>query len=118
MTCICAIGEDQREPFPIIPDEYMQTERIVAGLSISNGEATCNGRLAPYGTHSCSLEMILYKKNGGGWDKIQTWSVSATGGNQASLTRTYSVGHGTYKVVCNGNVDGECSSVTSEVVSW
>ena len=103
---------------PLMPDEYSQTERIYAGLSIVSGNATCTGRLDPSGTQSCTLEMKLFVKNGSSWIKVQAWSASATGGNSAGLVETISVNHGTYKVVCYGNVAGEQSNITSNIVTW
>lgn len=120
LSCVllfaASAGEEVQEPFE--PDEYTETERITAGLSIAGGTATCSGRVVPTDTQSCSLEMKLYKKNGNSWTTIHTWNTSATGGNYADLNCTISVNHGTYKVVCNGNVAGESSTASSNEVTW
>ena len=103
---------------PVEPDRYSETERIYASLSISGGLATCSGRVVPTNTQSCTLLMKLYKLYGSIWVTQFSWSTSASGGNAANLSHTVSVGNGTYKVVCYGNVAGESTTMTSNIVSW
>lgn len=92
---------------------YTKTGKISAGLSISGGVATCDGDVQPSGKHNCSVTVTLYKQNGSDWTKVKSWSANATGGEEASVTETKTVGRGTYKVVAKGNVDGETSSAES-----
>ena len=54
LSCVllfaASAGEEVQEPFE--PDEYTETERITAGLSIAGGTATCSGRVVPTDTQS------------------------------------------------------------------
>ena len=99
------------------PLRYSKTMNINASLSISGGTANCSGWVTPYGTYSCSLTLSLYQQNGSSWSLVDSWSTSATGGETASISRSVSVGSGTYKVVSTGNVDGESSSATSGIIT-
>ena len=103
---------------PPITLEYSQTETITAALSISKGTATCSGSLVPSDEQSCSLKMKLYMKSGNSWLLVKSWSTSSSGGKSARLTKTCTVGHGSYKVVCEGKIAGESSSATSSTFTW
>lgn len=115
-AAIC-LGEAVDEP-SVLPEDYVNTLDVAASLYITNGSATCTGWITPYGTHSCSLTLRLYKKNGNTWTKITGWSTNTTGGEQAYLCRSATVGLGTYKVLLTGSVDGEVVSITSNIVTY
>ena len=113
-----AFAEDQTPKDPLVPEGYSETAQIYAGLSISGGLATCSGQLIPTNTQQCNLVLKLYKLYGSVWVTQLSWSASASDGNVANISRTVSVNHGTYKVVCYGNVAGESTTVTSNIVTW
>lgn len=112
-----AAGFSSQTNSTIIP-EYSETEMITAALSISKGTATCSGSLVPSAEQSCSLKMKLYMKSGSSWLLVKSWSTSSSGGKSARLSKTCTVDHGSYKVVCEGKVAGESSSATSSTFTW
>lgn len=89
-----------------IQPRYSYTDRVTAELSFSNGKANCYGSVAPSGSYDASIIVALYKKNGTKWDYITSWRGSATGGHTAAAKGSFSVSHGTYKVIATGNVAG------------
>lgn len=113
-----ALCEDNKEINVIDSNRYSQTRRIYAGLSINAGISCCTGSVTPNNTQSCSLIMRLYKKNGSVWSVVQTWTASATGGQTAYLCKYFSVSPGIYLVVSEGNVAGEISTATSNIVTY
>lgn len=98
--------------------QYVKTRRITATLTLQDGVATCTGKLYPLDDQACSITVTLYKKNGSGWDAVQSWSANASGGGYAIVSKTRSVGRGTYKVVSEGLVDGEKSTKESSVQTY
>lgn len=99
----------------VVQPRYSYTDRITADLSFSNGKANCFGSVTPSGSHDASITVTLYKKNGTKWEYITSWRGSATDGHSAVASGSYSVSHGTYKVVAAGNVGGlEFPSVDTE----
>jgi hypothetical protein len=97
----------------IVPYRYNKTKSITASLTITSGVATCKGRLSPADNYNCTLTVTLYKKNGNGWDFVQSWSDRAENGTLAYVNETKKVNRGVYKVVSVGNVDGEKVRVES-----
>lgn len=98
-----AYGHNPQPPRPFSL-QYEMTDMIRAELSFDGGKAVCYGVVRPSDSYNCSITVTLYKKNGSGWDYVDSWSGSATGGQQASAGGSASVGSGTYKVVASGNV--------------
>lgn len=112
------LGENDGIEYQINQTRYTNTSDILAKLSISYGNAKCSGWVTPNGTQSCTLTVKLYKKNGTSWNVMNTWTASASGGNIAALSKTVSVSSGTYKVVSIGNVAGEISTATSNIITY
>ena len=110
VTCLC---------FAESPSilRYKHTSRITAYLGISGGTADCRGSVAPSEPVDCSLRVVLYKQSGNSWIQVASWTASAAGGATARLSKTTSVGSGTYKVVSYGTVAGENTSATSAIKS-
>ena len=102
VTCLC---------FAETPSilRYKHTSRITAYLGISGGTADCRGSVAPSEPVDCSLRVVLYKQSGNSWIQVASWTASAAGGATARLSKSTSVGSGTYKVVSYGTVAGEAS---------
>ena len=59
----------------------------------------------------------MYKQIGNAWIQVASWTASAANGATARLSKTTSVGSGTYKVVSYGTVAGEKTSATSAIKS-
>lgn len=98
--------------------QYVNTRRITASLVLQDGVATCKGKVYPLDGKDCSITVTLYKKNGSGWDPVQSWSANASGGGYAIVNKTRSVEPGTYKVVSVGLVDGEQSTKESSAQTY
>lgn len=98
--------------------QYVKTQRITATLTLQNGVANCKGKLCPRDGQDCSITVTLYKKNGSSWNLVQSWSVNASGGAYAIVSKTCSVEPGTYKVVSVGLVDGEETTKESPVKTY
>ncbi len=83
---------------------YTHTYSIFSTLSFEGNKAKCSGQVTPIGNDFVSITVTLYKKNGTGWDYIDSWNGEATGGGTAYASGSVNVSSGTYKVVANGNV--------------
>lgn len=124
MVLVCILGvtvglnEGAEYGLQPIPNRYSNTRYILAKLSIIGSNAKCSGYVTPNGTQSCTLVLKLYKKDGSSWVMQNSWTASSSGGGTASLSRTVTVAHGTYKVVATGYVDGEMTTATSKTVSY
>lgn len=92
----------------VIPSEispfYLHTNGISVSLRFEGNKAKCSGQVTPIGNDFVSITVTLYKKNGTGWDYIDSWNDEATGGGTAYASGSVNVSSGTYKVVANGNV--------------
>lgn len=97
---------------------YEDTRRIRATLSLSGNIATCSGYVIPLDEQDCSITVTLYKKSGSDWEKVKSWSDSASNGAKASVSKTKAVSRGTYKVVSVGKVAGETSRATSTIETY
>ena len=100
-----ALNEDDAQPIIMTPF-YTYTDRITVNLSFSGDKAVCSGSVYPEGTYSASVTVTLYKKNGSSWTYVNSWSDSATGGNEAYACGSSTVSSGTYKVTASGHVGG------------
>ena len=90
----------------IITPFYTYTSNVSDSLTFNGEKAICSGSIMPTGTYSASVTVTLYKKNGSSWTYVNSWSDSATGGNEAYASGSSTVGSGTYKVTASGNVGG------------
>ena len=82
-------------------------------LSISSvGVASISGYVrGKSGVTSAYVEVTLQKKVSGEWIDVESWEDSGT--RNASVSETYSVSRGTYRVVMTCSADGETKSATS-----
>lgn len=94
------------KPEDVVSPQYTHTRKVVAQLSIdSSGRATCTGKVGVYDKESTvALTVKLLKKNGNSWTSIKSWSDSGSGNIDFSLSRNYTVEHGTYMVSVSGKV--------------
>lgn len=85
---------------PVIEPNYVGLQTVTAGLSISNGVATCKGSAkARYTNYSLDLTMQLQKKTGTTWSKVSEWTGSGVGVLGVSLNKTKSgLTSGSYRV--------------------
>lgn len=97
---------------------YVRIQQITATLTLQNGIASCKGKLSPLDGQYCSITVTLYRKNGNSWSQVQSWSVNASGGAYAIVSKTCSVRPGTYKVVSVGLVDGEETTTESPAKTY
>ena len=98
---------------------YIYTRAVSAGLNISSsGIATCTGSIRVYSTTSdISMRVNLYKKVGSSWIKEVGWTNSCEGRMSLSISETYTVTEGTYKVVTTAAIiaeDGNYETVSEE----
>ena len=83
-----------------------------AELTISGSTANCVGEVWAYSTSSsCTISMKLQKKNGSSWTTLKTWSDDGNG--SATMSESYTISSGTYRVKVSGTVAGESYSVTT-----
>ena len=91
---------------------FVNIRSTSAELTIGGNTANCYGGVQAYSAgNSCTINMKLQKKNGSSWTTIKTWSDDGNG--SASLSETYTISSGTFRVNVYGNVAGESYSVTS-----
>lgn len=89
---------------------YIRT--TLAELSINGSSASCIGGVWAYSPNSsCTITMCLQKQNGSSWTNLKTWTGDGSG--SATLSETYTISSGTYRVYVSGNVEGEPYSVKS-----
>lgn len=90
----------------IVQPMYMYTSEVRATLSISSsGTASCVGKIKGWASDSdITMTVTLYKQSGTSWSEIASWSDSATGVGSLTISESYGVDAGTYKVVVTGTV--------------
>lgn len=105
------------------PRRYSYCSDASVKLTISSGTAYCKSGVSGYAdlTRSVSIDMTLQKKVLWWWDDVTSWN-AAYSGEYASMSRTESVGGGTYRVKTEFTItanDGNTESITeySEEVS-
>lgn len=117
--------ESPHEPPTLL--RYSYTGSITAGLSISNGKASCSGIIDPDNGYYASIRVVLYRSsNGRSWTQIASWSgSSSTAGLPAAASGSKSISSGyKYKVTAFGTVkdsDGdvmESPSKTTAIKSY
>lgn len=101
------------KPEDVVSPQYTHTRKVVAQLSIdSSGRATCTGKVGVYDKESTvALTVKLLKKDGSSWTSIKSWSDSGSGNIDFSLSRNYTVEHGTYMVSVSGKVTTSAGKV-------
>lgn len=110
IECLAAVIPPEIEP------QYDLTLSTRAGLTISDsGVASCSGTIRANATTSqVNITLRLYKKSGSSWLIIKTWTKTDQP-FKGSISETYNVGAGTYKVIASGKVtaaDGQTEYVS------
>lgn len=85
---------------------YLYTSDVKATLIISgSGTASCVGKIKGWASDSnITMTVTLFKQSGTSWSQIASWSDSATGVSSITISESYGVDAGTYKVVVTGTV--------------
>lgn len=85
-----------------------------SSLAISGSTATCAGTGSAYASMASSvkLNMYLQKKNGSSWESVTSWSTTASS-STAIISKTYTIGSGTYRVKIVCTAGGETVTVYS-----
>ena len=97
--------------------DYAYINRASSTLSISNGTAhiwgyvqrTTSGKII-------YVESTLERYSGGSWNKVASWSASSNS-YSASVSRTYRVSGGTYRVATYYSVSGQTGSESDMLYS-
>lgn len=99
----------------VVQPRYSYTESVITGLSInSSGTATCTAKATGYSdTTKIEIEMKLQKYTLLWWSTQQTWTTTVND-STARLTKTKSVGSGTYRVIATYTVYKGSKSETIE----
>ena len=110
IECLAAVIPPEIEP------QYDLTLSTRAGLTISDsGVASCSGTIRANATTSkVTITLRLYKKSGSSWLIIKSWSKTDQL-FKGSISETYTVSAGTYKVIASGKVtstDGQTEYVS------
>lgn len=90
----------------IVQPMYLYTSDVTAKLTISSsGNASCTGKIYAWSDSSnIAMTVVLYQQTDAGWKKVADWRNSATGVDHLTISESYSVDAGTYKVVVTGTV--------------
>lgn len=85
-----------------------------ASLTIaSDGTATIEASvMGKVGVTSTSVVATLQRETSSGWDDVATWEDSNTS-RRTTISETYQVSRGTYRVVATVTADGETATKTS-----
>ena len=96
---------------------YVYINEASSSLSISSGIATVKGYVqrTPLGT-SIQLTSTLQRNSSGSWVAVKSWSKSSTS-SSASISQTYSVSIGTYRVATFYSVSGSGGTESGTVYS-
>ena len=79
----------------MIQPRWTYIAQVITGLDISlAGKATCSTSVALYSDSNCTctIEMILQKNDGSGWDDIKSWTVS--GGVDTHVSKAWYIESG------------------------
>ncbi len=116
-----AVSVNAQNPDYSVMPCYEYTEENAETLTISNGTATCISRLTGIlgTTTKIEITMTLEKKTLWWWSEEESWSQTYNY-HQATLTKTHSVGSGTYRVkavyvVYSGTQSETITSYSAEV---
>ena len=108
VVCACvpiSAGAAIRDDASVQP-MYLYTSDVTAKLTISSsGNASCTGKIYAWSDSSnIAITVALYKQTDAGWTKVTDWGKSARGVDHLTISESYSVDAGTYKVVVTGTV--------------
>lgn len=90
----------------VVQPMYLYTSEVRATLSISSsGTASCVGKIKGWASDSnITMTVTLYKQSGTSWSEVASWSNSATGVSSLTISQSYGVDAGTYKIIVTGTV--------------
>lgn len=96
---------------------FVYTNKASSTLNIANGKATIRGYVqkVPSGKR-IELTSTLERYSGGSWAAVQSWSTSSTS-SSASISKTYQVSKGKYRVATDYTVSGTSNSESGTVYS-
>lgn len=100
----------------IFTPSYVNINQASTSLSISGGTARVIGTVEKTRSgKSIYLNCVLQKQSGSSWTSITNWSASSTS-NVATLSETYAVAKGTYRVRMYYYVTAADGSVESDTM--
>jgi hypothetical protein len=100
----------------IITPFYVHINQASTSLEISGGTAYITGTVEKTSSgKSIYLNCVLQKQSGSSWTSVQQWSASSSG-NSATLSKSYSVSSGTYRVRMYYYVTAADGSVESDTM--
>ena len=90
-----------------------------ASLTIaSDGTATIEASvMGKVGVTSTSVVATLQRETSSGWDDVATWEES-NASRRTTISETYQVSRGTYRVVATVTADGETATKTSTTETY
>lgn len=105
-----------KESTPVHVD-YVYINRADSTLSISNGTAHIFGYVQRTTSgKTIYVESTLERYSGGSWDEVASWSASSNS-YSASVSKTYRVSGGTYRVATYYSVSGSSGSESDTLYS-
>lgn len=115
---VYADGADIPEGDPV-NSEYQTIAQFSASLTISNGTATCIGRVTLKDLYTGTLTVTLQRQVGSSWIDVTSWSGSVPAGGYKKVEGTYSLSiHGIYRVKANLVSGNENEDTFSRLVSY
>lgn len=97
--------------------DYVYINRASSTLSISNGTAHIFGYVQrTTAGKKIYVESTLERYSGGSWDEVASWSASSNS-SSASISKTYKVAGGTYRVATYYSVSGSGGSESDTLYS-
>lgn len=100
------ITEMEKEQLKTIQPRYEITKIISAKFSVDNNTAKLSLLVNAPSTKSVSIKMILQRKDGNSWTKVQTWNKTGTGRQNLSKSMTVTNGR-TYRMKYTVTVGSE-----------
>lgn len=87
-----AVGTDVIQPY------YTYILSAANELEITGDQALMDTQIAAKKSSNLSITMKLQKKSGTTWTTVNTWSTSKEGVYSLSLSKTYTISSGTYRL--------------------
>ncbi len=118
LTCILVVSMGMT----VVQANQARTVSIASqdvSLSISsNGVATVGARvMGKVGVTSTSVVATLQRETSSGWEDVATWEDS-NASRRTTISETYQVSRGTYRVVATVTADGESATITSTIETY
>lgn len=117
IPAFAANGTQPSVPSSPITVFFVYTNKASSTLSISNGKANIRGYVqkTPSGKN-IELTSTLERYSGDSWSSVESWSTSSTA-SSASISETYQVSKGKYRVATAYTVSGASNSESGTVYS-